>query len=375
MLTVGIIGIGNAGSQVATIAQGENIESVVINSSENDLSTIPDGILKFPLGDLRGAGKNRKEAKTFFKESIKKMLSEETLMKFVESKDVVFIISSTGGGTGSGITPILTQILKTSFLDKTIVTVGILPTLDEAYSTQINTLEYTKELYQKLDKPVYMLYDNDKMKNKATYLMMEDVNRSIVEDIKVLMGYYNNPTKYSSIDEKDMSMIISTTGRIVVASCTGIKEKDLDDETIDDMIIKKIKNCSHAEIQLDKKIKRSGIIANLNESIAQKFDDNLPGLQKVIGSPVEEFRHISINDEKSLPNNVYFIASGLSPITDRIEKINERVSEIESMEKEDDNTDEVLSAINIEEANSKREYKEAAKPQSVNVIDIFNDFM
>ena len=69
MLNVGIIGIGNAGSQVAATAIKQNIDAVVINSSENDLSTISNSIIKFPLGDLRGAGKNRTEAKKFLKET------------------------------------------------------------------------------------------------------------------------------------------------------------------------------------------------------------------------------------------------------------------------------------------------------------------
>ena len=141
MLVSGVIGIGNAGSQVASLAVSEQMDAVVINSSENDLSTIPDNVIKFPLGDLRGAGKNREEAKKFLKDSIKKILQTDEFVEFMDKKDVIFVVSSTGGGTGSGISPILTQILKKMFPDSYVILVGILPTLDEAYSTQINTLE------------------------------------------------------------------------------------------------------------------------------------------------------------------------------------------------------------------------------------------
>ena len=103
MLSVGIIGIGTAGSQVAELATKNQIDAVVINSSENDLSTISNNIIKFPLGDLRGAGKNRTEAKKFLKDAIKKILNEENFIEFMDDKDVIFVISSTGGGTGSGI--------------------------------------------------------------------------------------------------------------------------------------------------------------------------------------------------------------------------------------------------------------------------------
>ena len=374
MLVSGIIGIGNAGSQVASLALSEGMDAVVINSSENDLSTIPDTVIKFPLGDLKGAGKNREEAKRFLKDSIRKILEKSEFIDFMDNKDVIFVISSTGGGTGSGISPILTQILKKSFPDTYVILVGILPTLDEAYSTQINTLEYTQELYKKLDNPTYMFYDNDRMKDLPSHLMMEEINRAIVNDIKVLQGSYNFTTKYSSIDEKDMSMIISTSGKIVVASYTNIKEKDLDKMSIDEKLIQLLKTGAHAELQLDRVIKRSGVIANLNANMAQSFDDHLIELQKVIGAPVEEFSHLSINDEKVLPNNVFFVGAGLSPINDRIEKINERVAEIEAMQ-ENDSADEDVFSVDIEKANSKREYKKTQVDKTVDLTSIFNDFM
>lgn len=59
MLKIGVIGIGNAGSQVALVAHKEGIESMVLNSSEKDLAMVPDDMYKIPLGDLKGAGKNR----------------------------------------------------------------------------------------------------------------------------------------------------------------------------------------------------------------------------------------------------------------------------------------------------------------------------
>lgn len=375
MLTAGVIGIGNAGSQVATLAKQEEIDAVVINSSENDLSTIPDTIVKFPLGDLRGAGKNRNEAKQFLKQSVAKILNEPKFIDFMKKKDVVFIISSTGGGTGSGIAPIMSEILKKSFPDSYMVIVGILPTLDEAYSTQLNTLEYTNELYKKLDKPTYMLYDNDKMKDLASHIMMQKINKSIISDIKVIIGTYNYTTKYSSIDEKDTAMIISTTGRMVVSSYTGIKEKDLDKSSIDETLERNLKEGAHAEVQTDRIIKRSGVIANLSEAMSEKFDDHLLGLQKFIGAPVEEFSHIAINADKSLPNNVFFIGAGLSPITDRIEKINERIAEIEALQDKDENDNSALDEIDLNEANAKRDYKKKHVEKQIDLAAIFNDFM
>lgn len=374
MLSVGIIGIGNAGSQVAELATKNQIDAVVINSSENDLSTISNNIIKFPLGDLRGAGKNRTEAKKFLKDAIKKILNEENFIEFMDDKDVIFVISSTGGGTGSGISPILTQILKKSFPESYIIMIGILPTIDEAYSTQINTIDYLQELYKKVEDPTYMLYDNDKFKGMPSHVMMTEVNRRIVDDIIILRGTYNYTTKYSSIDEKDMSMILSTTGRIVVASYLNIKEKNIDSVSIDKQIEYLLKDGAHAELQLDRVIKRSGVIANISESMAKSFDDHLTELQEFIGAPVEEFSHVSINEEKNMPNSIFFIGAGLSPINDRIEKINERIAEIESLQDNKDESDDVFT-VDVDAANNKRDYKKAKISDTINVSSIFDDFM
>lgn len=374
MLTTGIIGIGNAGSQVANLAVNNGIDAVVMNTSENDLATIPDSVIKFPLGDLKGAGKNRDAAKVSLKEGIKMVLSKEEFTKFMTDKDVVFVVSSTGGGTGSGIAPVLTQILKKMFPDTYVIIVGILPKLNEAYSTQVNTVAYMEELYKKLENPTYMFYDNEKLADIPVHLMMERINQSIVDDVKILAGTYNYSTKYSSIDEKDMSMIISTTGRIVVASYRDIKEKDLDKASIDKTLVNNLKNGTHAEIQLDKIIKRFGLIVNLSSSMANNFDIAIPELQEFIGSPIEEFNHTCINEEKSLPNNVFFIGAGLSPITDRVVKINERIEELDAAEKARE-ADTDMFTVDVSEANEKREYKQKSKDTSVDLLKIFDDFI
>ena len=376
MLKIGAIGIGNAGSQVALVAHKEGIESMVLNSSEKDLAMVPDDMYKIPLGDLKGAGKNREGAKKFLQEVAGKIISSEKFINHVGDKDVVFIISSCGGGTGSGIVPVLTQILTKSFPDTKMILVGILPTLKEPYSTQTNTIEFTKELYGKLTNVTYMMYDNDKMKNIPSYKMMDSVNNEIVEDMKVLSCKYNIPTKYSSIDERDMLMILNTPGRIVLSRYIGFKDKDLDDKSIDKHLEDILKSNAHAELQRDKKIMRTGLIVNLSQNIIDKFDENLAELQLFVGEPVEGFTHTAVNSEKAMDNVVCFIGSGLSPITDRIQKITDRIAELdEATEESLDNVDDVLNELDLDEVKKKKNYVEKDVAKKIVLDDIFNDFM
>ena len=380
MLKVGLIGIGNAGNQVATLASEKlGIDVFAINSSRQDFDTIPDSIPKKLIGDEKGAGKNRSDAKAFLKKQIMDLMSDEDFKNFMVSKEVVYICSSTGGGTGSGMAPIMSSIIGNSFKnsdgsDKIIILIGILPTLLEAYSTQVNTLDYLTELYQTLEDPTYMLYDNDKLSKKSTCEMMKSINLSIVDDISVMMGMHTPTTPYASIDEKDMKVILNTQGRIVIASLTDLKEKDLDETTIEDLLINDIKTNTHSELQRDKVVIRTGVITNLSENISSTFNTHIPKIQEFIGSPVDEFEHIYVNSDRKMPNNVFLIMSGLSKINDRIHKINDRIEEIEEAQKGNDDDDDALSEHDVNKLNEKRNYRRSSENSDVNLKDIFSRF-
>lgn len=379
MLNVGVIGIGNCGNQVAVLAAKElGCDVIAINSSKNDLNTLPDTIPYILIGDERGAGKNRNDAKKFLKESIMDMIQDTKFQTFIQGKDAIYIVSSTGGGTGSGAAPVLSSIIRNSFRDeegkeKPVILVGVLPKIGEAYATQTNTLEYLTELYKTLDDQTYMLYDNETLSKEPSYLMMQKINKSIVDDIKVVRGDYNIPTPYASIDEKDIKMILEAPGRIVIASVRDLKEKDLDSVDIEDLIIEQLKTNSHCELQRDKVLNRTGVITNLCENLNSIFNTNIPKVQEFIGVPVEDFEHVAVNPERKMENNVFLIMSGLTNINDRINKISDRIEEIQERQniaKEEDSLDD----IDVKDLNSKRSYREKNTNANVDLQGIFSQF-
>ncbi len=362
MLKVGVIGIGNAGNQVVAYADSTlKVPVLALNASEKDLSTLPDGIKKIKLTKLAdGTGKDRNLAKQYLKTSISALLSSEDLVAF-QNVDVIFVVGSCGGGTGSGIAPVLTTILGKMFPDASVILVGILPSVQEAYSTQVNALEYMNELYSSMEGQTYMLYDNGRYDDLPSPVMMQKVNQEIVEDIKVISGIYNLPTKFSSIDENDMRRIINLKGRIVVARVEDIKEKDLDNQTIDDLIIKTIKTNAHAEIQRDQTVTSTGIIINLSENINNGFNSHVKKVQEFVGSPIYEFEHIVLNTDRKIRNDVFYIMSGLTKVNDRILKISDRIDEIEALQKKRDEEEDMISGVDIasltDKINDKKETK------------------
>ena len=133
--------------------------------------------------------------------------------------------------------------------------------------------------------------------------------------------------------------IISFPGRIVISRIEDFKEKDVDNKSIEDLIIENIKKNCHVEAQRDKKIMASGIITNLSQQLTEGFDNNVPKVRDFMGDPIHAFNHIYVNDDRKKPNNVFYIMSGLSPINDKINLITDRIEEIEErqriMESED----------------------------------------
>ena len=374
MLKTGIIGIGNAGSQVAALCKERlQIEALAINSSERDLQTLPANLNKILIGDSKGAGKERLEAKNFLKDSIMNIIKNDKLTEVFDN-EVVFIASSTGGGTGSGTSIIFANIISEVYPKTKVIIIGILPTLKEALSTQLNTIEYLKELYETMNDATYMLYDNDKLAKLPSPQMMEKINNVIVDDISVIMGTYQLPTKFSSIDEKDMSNILSTKGRITIVSLKDIKEKDIDETSLEDLIIEQFKINAHCEIQRDKIVNRTGVITNLSDRLNDKFDSHIPKVQEFIGSPVEEFEHIVINSDRHMTNNIFVICSGLTAINDRIRKINDRIDEIEEAQKQQEEDNE-LNGVDFESLSKKITRKQVDEDGNVDIKSIFDKYI
>lgn len=382
MLNVGIIGLGNTGNQIASLAfEKLHIPVVAVNSSEKDLETISNSITKKLIsdanGESHGAGKNRQLAKKYLKDSIMNFLSSEDIQNFISELDILFIASSTGGGTGSGTSLIMTNIISSMFPDVHVIAIGVLPVMNEALSAHVNTLEYLTELYGTLDRQTYMLYDNDRYSNMPSYKMMDLVNNEIVKDIDVLRCTYNYTTKYDSIDEQDALRLTSFSGRIVVARLEDIKEKDLDSSSIEDLLIKKIKTCAHVEMQRDQKVEATGLIVNISSNVSSDFDNHIPKVREFIGDPDHDFNHLYINEDRKMPNNIFLIMSGLSAVNDRITKTSDRIEEIEERQKirEEENALNNLSVSNLsEKIMSKDKTKTHKDVQSVDLKNIFDKF-
>jgi len=286
------------------------------------------------------------------------------------------------GGTGGGTSPLFTALMIDKFkkanVDTKIVLMTIMPTIKEGNSAQDNTQLFYRELFNTMPDLTYMVYDNNKFVNDyGPAALLNEVNLDIVDDIAILSGAYQFTTQYDSIDKQESIILNSTPGRLAVLKLYDIKEKDLDNLTLDDLLLSGMDKCSLADLQRDRDIVSRGVISNLNESLTKKFNFNMPKITEVLGEPIESFQHVYVNSEANEPNNLFVILGGLSAPNDRLQKTLERAAEIREMHETKSKKPNIFDDHDISGSNSLRQ--KALKPDTYEAgntsdDDIFSRF-
>jgi cell division GTPase FtsZ len=346
---VGIIGIGNCGCQIANLAEKKYptlFDCIYFNTSSDDLAMVStDTGLKFKLGDedIKGSAKIRSKSFEYFEKELPQIISNEAIQNVILEKSHIFIITSVAGGTGSGAAPAMHKIMSNLFPDVNFIMVAILPKQESSELELENSLEFLEDLYENLGTDItYMMYDNETTCNEKGSLSLTKVNENVVEDIRILTGVDNYPTPFESIDAADMDSLLTTPGRLLVARINkGVTEKAMEDNKLDEIIIKSIKSSCHAETDRNKKVVRWGVVTYFTEDVNNLYVASLDALKEFLGTPVERFNHNAINSGKEDMNFIYLIAAGLSPINDRAVKIKERIEYLK--EQKADNNSYVLS--------------------------------
>lgn len=380
-----LIGVGNCGSQIAELFRKRYdslADCIYINTSEADLSMV-GGSMKIKLGDkdeVEGSGKNRAKMKSYLQNEIEAILTNDEFTSIIEDKKYVFIISSTAGGTGSGAAPILLDVLRSCFADVHFILIAVLPQLQASLMEQGNTLEFLTELYQILgDNSTYMIYDNEATCDKSPTESLEIVNSNVVEDIRVLSGVDNFATPYDSIDDADMESILTTPGRLIVTRVkNGLTEKSMEDINVGELIVKNIKQSCHTETDRNKKVIRWGIITYFTEAVNKLYNPNIEKLYEFIGIPIERFNHHAIHEKGESLNFLHLIASGLSPINDRVKRITERIEELRTGLAKDESSKYILSgeAVSYDATEERRkEQRRKIAETEIRPRDIFKKFM
>lgn len=327
-LSVGVVGIGFAGSYNAQrVFNDLNIPAFVINSSTKDLSdgVIDANIPSFIIGqDGRGAGNDRMKAKEAFKFNGRKLLEDNPVfVKLASESDILFVVFSSSGGTGSGSGPDFVKVCRKIYPQKQIIPIVIAPKHTDSSLAQYNNLECINEL-DVLEGP-YIIADLDRYATDNDDIAYEKISEWVVETVRKIGGMEMNMTQSGMMDENDLQNVISAKGYLTQYTI-NVSAKSLEREDIQDILIKRINESPAMMIQKDRHVAWGGLIVNLPQDINDPIrSGDLSKLLAVIGEPKHVYKNYSVSN--STNGTVTIILSGLSLPYNRLSECTAKIEE------------------------------------------------
>lgn len=330
-LKLSVIGVGNAGNQVAAAAAKAGHNVFAINTSTKDLDdrVLHQTIKSYYFGDGRGSGKNRDNAMELLKskgaDGIKELFSREAFASCVDPADIVIVVFSTGGGTGSGIGPYIAGLIKKAYPTKVVIPYGILPKDSESITAQVNTIACVDDIVA-LNTP-YMLADLNYYGDMPQEAAFASIGKYMVEVMNVLRGDYLQMTTNGMADERDVLTVIAEPGYMTVHVCDGLSQKDIDTTSLQGQLIKKIQNSPTVRIQRDGLLQFMLLISNVNDSIQDVMKSGDYGeLIAFVGEPKATYANYAIDNSKA-ECQVISIMSGLTIPMDRFTAAKAKIKE------------------------------------------------
>lgn len=313
-LTLGFIGAGQFGCNVCEVAEANNYRTCIINTSDEDLRSARLVTSKYLLGTKGGAGKNRDSVKADLKANYKEVL-EFTHRKFDfdGKEDIIYVVFSAGGGTGSGMGPLLIDLLRRTYPNQVFGAITVLPAENETLSAQYNSLECLAEL-DRLQVPTIVLDNNkhDITKNKRA--VYDTINQNSIEDIMTFAKTNRMASKYGNLDKADVLSILTEPG---VTSFATVKLVDDRDIPVYKRIINKFNDSDNMSLSMDGIIKKAGFIFEMEKKGGDETSLIQNELFKEIGTPFDYYEGIYAADEIS-GDQVHVVLSGLSYNNERV---------------------------------------------------------
>lgn len=379
-LKLSVVGVGNAGCQAVQLAKDHNHNVFAINSSEKDLNdTIVDKSINAVLiGNKRGAGKNRTIAKEFLKEELKSLFNNSSFLTVIEPADVVVIVGSTAGGTGSGIGPLLANRIQVTYPGKICIFFGVLPKHSESAQSQFNALECVNEASHDSLKMPYILADLNRFEDDANDVAYKKMSEYIVDCLDILRGDLLVETPYGMIDESDLLTILAEPGYMTIHHLNNITQKKLEEKSTQEMLIESIKTSPAVMIQKDGIVHKMGFMINTPEQVndpCKSGDFSL--IQSFVGFPLDTFLNYSVSN--TTKGNIGLIMSGLSKPIDRLSECTAVAKRFtDAINKKDNGSvaDEMASVIDVKKAQNDLDRNKViglADERAVSAADIASD--
>lgn len=325
---IAIIGIGQCGGNIAVQAERQGFSTGVINTSEEDISSENMNIItnKLIVGHTGGCGKDRTIGQQIVKEEYKtiiKFINDNFIDKYKDLK-IIYFAFSTSGGTGSGISPILINVISKMYEDVdrdiTFAAIAVVPETKESTVSLFNSRKCLEELYR-LDIPI-MIPDNSKASDRSSRKALYDnINWNTINGLVSLIDE-REPSSIANMDEKDKLKLLTTNGVTIICKSPLVVNDMKDANSLANTIQVALSHSVFSSIDFDGIVKRVGYVFEIPEENSKFID--YKEINKNIGNPIEIFEGIYPKDK----NDIYsftIILTGLSFPQNKIVEIDSKL--------------------------------------------------
>ena len=342
---IALLGIGQCGGNVCASGQQGGLITAVMNTSPEDLYADSLKMVKnkLLLGENGGCGKDRNIAKADVKKYHKVIVEfvKEFILDPNPEVEIIYVTFSTSGGTGSGMGPIVIDMLRRFFPQITFAAIGTTPSEDESAIATYNSKTCLEELYR-LNVPV-LLADNGKMKKlknpNSRKKLYEIVNDTIIQGF-VDIFQERERSNVSNMDIKDKMKLLKTPG-ITLISTANINVSNLTDEvSLAEVITQSWDESVFVDLDYDRVIKRQGLIFEVSDKVTNLINQNV--INKDLGVPLEVFE--GIYKAKLNNSRVISILTGLSFPENKIKQIDETLEKVQGLVKKEEKKSSLFSS-------------------------------
>lgn len=329
-VNLGVVGVGQCGSKIAEELYNRGYNSVVINTALQDLKhiKIPERQKLFLDYSLGGAAKDLdtgKAAVEQYEEEVSKHVSGNT-----EDCEVLLLIASGGGGTGSGSAETMVNIM--SQLGKPLSVLFVLPMASEDALAKHNAIQTLARLAKLAKDDVInslIVVDNAKIElmfpGKSMAEFWKVANESIVEPLHLFNKLSSNPSEYTSLDPMDFSRLFIGTGDCALYGSIEVKDY-LEDEAIAEAMVTNLESgLLSSDFDLGQTRSAGIIITGSKEVLSKVPATNIEYGFSMVGKICNEgtriFRGVYEIDDHSDTLKIYSFFAGLGLPEERVSEL------------------------------------------------------
>lgn len=329
-INLGVVGVGQCGSKIAEEFYERGYSVVAINTALQDLKPvkIPERQKLFLDYSLGGAAKDLDTGKAAAMQYQNEVLNH--IDSNTENCEVLMLVVSGGGGTGSGSAETMVNIM--SQLGKPLSVLFVLPMSSEDSLAKHNAIQTLSKLAKLAKDDVInslIVVDNSKIElmfpDKSMAEFWKIANQSIVEPLHLFNKLSANPSEYTSLDPMDFSRLFIGTGDCALYGMIEVEDYLEEDAIASAMITTLESGLLSSDFHLDQTRSAGVIITGSKEVLSQVPATNIEYgfsmVSKICHDGVRIFRGVYEVPTNDNVLRIYSFFSGLGIPEERVSEL------------------------------------------------------